>query len=720
MNPTREGVRGHPLIRTAAVCAIVGIAAARFWFRFGPHGGQNGPSLLGEVMHLAPFALAFLAGVVLVPRVRGFERRFWGPLAAATGLWFAAETYFSLYLLFVDARGPALPAPFELLYVGSGLALIVMFVGEANFGNDDLITRIRFFVGAFAGLVAMYVVSYDLLAVPLLGGAGFTPSAIAVAAVYPVAGVALAVSTLGIVFGRKVHLWRDWQRFAVGGLCAGALALAVMPWWLEGLQSASTGLTMAVSEAGLVLAPSLLFLAAVFRLTSSDDSDGLGSRPRIGNPAPWLHLAYPVALSFAVPAFGIHAMAHVGTAEAATILTADVVLAALLLSRSWLSSLELQRGRRASGIDEVTSLKDERLLKRELEADVAEAKRWRGDVALIALDVDDLTRVNDLFGHASGDGVLRAVAATLGRLCDETCDLYRAGSDEFVIIAPGQDSDAARRLAEASARQVEREVACGDLPISVTAGVSTLALSGGAEAMIRDGFSALQSAKINRRGSVVVYGPDTESPQPPEERLELALKEAYRATVRALAAAVDARDPASRSHSRTVATLARELAVELGADAAQASAIETAALVHDIGKLALPDELLWKQGSLDQNEMARLREHVEIGERILRSTELGFILPWVRAHHERWDGAGYPDGISGEDIPLEARVLAVCDAYDAMTSGRAGSKTMGPERALAQIRSGAGTQFDPQVADSFIRLRSRPPARAGQADGATA
>jgi len=101
-----------------------------------------------------------------------------------------------------------------------------------------------------------------------------------------------------------------------------------------------------------------------------------------------------------------------------------------------------------------------------------------------------------------------------------------------------------------------------------------------------------------------------------------------------------------------------------------------------------------------------LREHVEIGERILRSTELVFILPWIRAHHERWDGAGYPDGLAGEEIPLEARILAVCDSYDAMTSGIAGSPALGPSSALFEIAGNTGSQFDPLVTEAFVRLQS--------------
>ncbi len=698
---------GTRIVRGSVLGGLAALVLVRVWLQL-TGSPTDGPTVFGEALYLAPLFLACGGCLVAFTRARGYERRFWALLAAAVGLSLAAELYYSYYLLAIDARGPTVPSAFELLHVGAVLALLAMIVSTANFGSEPAVSRFRFFAAAAAGAVAVYIVVFEFVVAPavLLAG-GFGIGAAAVGAAYPVLGLVIVLGTFGVVFGAKVTRWRTWQKYAGAGLTLSAIGLAAMPMWIFGLRDAGPSSLMALTELGLGLGPYLFFLASIYRITADLDSDALGSRPRLDNPPMWLHIVYPLVLVSAMALFGARARHYAGSARTAVILGADIILAALLLTRSWLSALELQRGRIASSTDSVTGLKDERVLKRDLEKGIAEATRWGGDVALIALDIDDLTRVNELFGHRSGDDVLRGVAGVLREQCGQRCDLYRAGSDEFVVIAPGESSESGARFADELARHVEHRVLVGDLPITVSAGVTASTSSRDAASMIREAFSALQTAKIQRRGSVVVYGPDVVRPQLPEERLDLARKEAYRATVRALAAAVDARDPASREHSRRVGSLARELAAELGASAEQASAIETAGLVHDIGKLALPDELLWKHGDLDENDKARLREHVEMGERILRSTELGFILPWVRAHHERWDGAGYPDGLAGEQIPLEARILAVCDAYDAMTSGISAPEALDTERALAEIEANAGTQFEPRLALAFVELRLR-------------
>jgi len=142
----------------------------------------------------------------------------------------------------------------------------------------------------------------------------------------------------------------------------------------------------------------------------------------------------------------------------------------------------------------------------------------------------------------------------------------------------------------------------------------------------------------------------------------------------------------------------------LGLDEERMRLLELAALMHDVGKIALSDSVLTKAGPLDAAEWREVRDHPVGGERILGATELVELLPWVRGHHERWDGTGYPDGLAGREIPLEARILCVCDAYDAMVSERTYRAAMTPAAARAQIAAGAGTQFDPHVAEELLLL----------------
>ena len=177
-----------------------------------------------------------------------------------------------------------------------------------------------------------------------------------------------------------------------------------------------------------------------------------------------------------------------------------------------------------------------------------------------------------------------------------------------------------------------------------------------------------------------------------------------RSTIRMLAEAVDGRDSHTRDHSLNVSELSMALAqvMELGDDEVQV--VSLAALVHDVGQVGVRDEILLKGGALDAQERREMESHAILGERILAPTRVDDVLPIVRSHHERWDGSGYPDGLAADDIPLGARILAVCDAYEAMTAGRSYEPAIEPEAALAEIEKMRGSQFDPRVAATFVRM----------------
>jgi putative nucleotidyltransferase with HDIG domain len=172
-----------------------------------------------------------------------------------------------------------------------------------------------------------------------------------------------------------------------------------------------------------------------------------------------------------------------------------------------------------------------------------------------------------------------------------------------------------------------------------------------------------------------------------------------------LSGAIEARDPYTRGHSARVTALAEAVARKLGWSEERLASLRLGGPLHDIGKLAVSDEVLRKAGRLDDHELAQIREHPKTGARlILRIAALRDAIPYVLYHHERWDGAGYPSGKAGEEIPLEARVLAVADAFDAMTSDRPYRRALTREQALAEIERCAGTQFDPRIAQVFLEL----------------
>ena len=175
--------------------------------------------------------------------------------------------------------------------------------------------------------------------------------------------------------------------------------------------------------------------------------------------------------------------------------------------------------------------------------------------------------------------------------------------------------------------------------------------------------------------------------------------------LRVLTGAIEARDPYTRGHSSRVTALAEVVARQLGWSEEKLSSLRIGGPLHDIGKLGVSDEVLRKEGRLDDGELAQIREHPKIGARmLLRMAALREAIPYVLYHHERWDGHGYPSGMAGEEIPIEARVLAVADAFDAMTSDRPYRRALSRTEALAEVERCAGTQFDPEIARLFLEL----------------
>ena len=199
--------------------------------------------------------------------------------------------------------------------------------------------------------------------------------------------------------------------------------------------------------------------------------------------------------------------------------------------------------------------------------------------------------------------------------------------------------------------------------------------------------------------------PRSDSPRPVAPRGAAGIAVAVDAPIEALVGGIDRRDPTNRGHSRRVAVLCRLLAEAIGSDAEEVRTAELAGLVHDVGKVALPGRILRKPGPLDRREYAAVRKHPQIGCRLLRGW-LGMrsVLDAVRHHHERWDGLGYPKGLRGDRIPKLARIVAIADAYDAMTSDRPYRAAMVREQAFVELKRTSGTHFDPSMVPAFIAL----------------
>ena len=367
------------------------------------------------------------------------------------------------------------------------------------------------------------------------------------------------------------------------------------------------------------------------------------------------------------------------------------LLAIALYQRSTYRAL---RAMRLALTDPLTGLGNHRHFQERLERELVEAEQIGFQFSLCLLDVDDFKRINDLFGHPAGDRVLSRLAATLR----QNGEAFRLGGDEFALLLPGYEEREAVETANAIVGRIAEIELDHVGSVTVSGGVATFPRQAPDRSeLIRLADSALYWAKENGKNRVHVYRPDVVELA---ELRRLATGHDRAARFRAaasLAKAVDLRDTYTGSHSARVAELAARVAARLGLDDEQVELSRLAGSLHDLGKLAIPEEILRKPGPLTGPERLVLERHPQIGSRMLESLGIDPVGEWILHHHERWDGTGYPDRLPGPEIPLGARIVFVVDAYDAMTSDRVYRGRLSQPDALAELERCAGTQFDPAV-----------------------
>ena len=368
--------------------------------------------------------------------------------------------------------------------------------------------------------------------------------------------------------------------------------------------------------------------------------------------------------------------------------------------------------------DPLTGLPNHRRFQERLAEETRRALPSEGDrrtgeaLSLLLLDLDEFKAFNQRHGHAGGDDVLRQVAALLKSVLPDIAISARYGGEEFAVLLPRHDIAQAEQVAEALRACAHAGAVAGRAPgVTLSIGCAQFGThTKQAEGLVLAAELAASRAKQLGRNRVCRFDsvPGADTAADPYQ-LHRFLHDGSLSTIQALAAAVDAKDPYTQGHSQRVADYARALAVEIGLPRADVDLVFTTGTLHDVGKIGVPDAILKKPGHLSDEERTVMETHPALGEVIVKKApQLSATLPGVRSHHERWDGKGYPDGLSGENIPLLARVLAVADTFDAMTSDRPYRKGLSMAVALGEIEKNAGTQFDPHLAPVFVALmRSR-------------
>jgi diguanylate cyclase (GGDEF)-like protein/putative nucleotidyltransferase with HDIG domain len=409
----------------------------------------------------------------------------------------------------------------------------------------------------------------------------------------------------------------------------------------------------------------------------------------------WASALYGTALWFIAP----HDIVATRWIETTSTLAIATMLIVLLKGRVQTLLTQLADAART---DPLTALHNRRGFEESIDVEIERARRGGHALTLVLGDLDHFKRVNDRLGHGAGDAALSRVGRLLAVGKRQIDYAARTGGEEFALILPETTEQEAYVLTERLRTSVQKAFAAELVPLTFSFGIAGFPHHGHTpDDLLRAADRGLYAAKELGRNRSVIYSSEIASVAFPGRTSG---REVHLATLLSLAEAIDVRDAGTADHSQTVGRHCEAVARELGVPRERVERVRLAGVLHDVGKIGVSDLILRKPGPLDDAEWAEMRRHPEIGARILGASEFDDIREWVLAHHERPDGRGYPHGLRGNQIPLEAKILAVADAYEAMTSDRVYREAIGLEAARDELRRGAGSQFDPLVVEGFLAV----------------
>jgi diguanylate cyclase (GGDEF)-like protein len=362
---------------------------------------------------------------------------------------------------------------------------------------------------------------------------------------------------------------------------------------------------------------------------------------------------------------------------------------------------------RQAGVDPLTGLPNFRAFRDRLEDEVSRARRHGRPLTVAVVDVDHFGEATDRVGHEESEQSLAGVAALVRSAVRDEDVVARLGTDELGIAFVESDRATALLAAERARRLVAHTPLRHGMRLTVSVGLCDLEAAPTADELLRRADAALFWSKEHGRDRCWVYDPSVVRDLAGYARRRDLEREQSLAGLRALARAVDAKDPATQEHSERVGSLAARMAAARGWREDCVERLREAALLHDVGKIGVPDAVLLKPGPLDPAERALMREHAALGARIVGDVLDDLQVRWIAGHHERPDGTGYPEGLSGPEIPEGAALLALADAWDTMVSDRVYSPRRAIDDALGECRALIGTQFTAEAVEALEALHER-------------
>ncbi len=631
------------------------------------------------------------------------ERSAWSLLAVSMSVILAGELYYSGYQVLVNPIGPTGLGPYDVLNTVAALLMVVGLARVAGLARARRIDNLRLGADVLALVVVGFMTLYHVWVSRLTPTAADWVDGVRWTA-YSLLGVILLVLLLLVYLNLRPLRFPQMTLPLAGSLVIFSVGLVLTPLWQSAQSEALVTPIGAAVVCLLMVGYYMMFMAGLTRLAGKHKSwrTSVSRLQFRGSVWPPTLLAATVLIAIGLMGWWAY-QAQMSEGEAALYVMASVLATLALVARTGFAGLEAGEWRNFATSDPVTGALNHRVFQEHIEAQIAVARR--GEPFTVALlDIDSFSGINQVLGHAEGDAALRAVADALCSDREAGELVYRLSGDEFAVIAPGVGQqkalDFGRRLLCAI-----RAIGIPGLPgLSASVGVATETgeLCDREQLLIR-ADAAQTWAKYHGKNRVVAYDEHMVTALGVEERLRIREHQSHLGIARALAAAVDARDSRNYYHSRNVAALVSLLCAELDVDDEHGRRIEIAAMLHDVGKIALSDEAL-RYGATSPRQQSAAREHATLGATLIESFGDADMPAWVRAHHERWDGLGYPDGLIGSAIPYESRIIALADAYDSMTASRRGGRQLSKGAALQEIDHGIGTRFDPQLAEAFIRV----------------
>ncbi|MEA2496998.1 MAG: hypothetical protein QOJ29_4909, partial [Thermoleophilaceae bacterium] len=360
----------------------------------------------------------------------------------------------------------------------------------------------------------------------------------------------------------------------------------------------------------------------------------------------------------------------------------------------------------AARTDQQTGLYNRRGFEETLRAEFERAQRTNRSFSVLVADIDGFRRINEGFGAHAGDLAFEYIGAILRRAKRRIDVVARIGEDEFAVLLPETGEHSAYIVAERIRHELKLAFSSEPVPLTISVGVVNWPMhQASARGLITAGEYALLLAKELGGDRCAMYGENiltrlaTASARTNEDK--------HLGTLLSLAEAVDLRDGGTAAHCQNVGRYAAALGRELGLSDEMIERVRCAGVLHDLGKIGVPDSILQKPGPLTEEEWVEMRKHPELGAHILEGKDLGDVRQWVLEHHERPDGRGYPYALGPDQVPLEAQIIAVADAFEAMTADRVYRRGMPVGEACARLQAGAGTQWDRRVVAAMIHLVER-------------